>query len=81
LADVLPSTSLVLFHYLFDYFAGIYLQQKLPLDNPVLINISALDPNAHGHSASLKALKKLVDLIPCRLTDVEKEGYDLEVHR
>ncbi|XP_052282792.1 uncharacterized protein LOC127879778 [Dreissena polymorpha] len=60
---------------------GVYLQQKLPLDNPVLRRLSALDPLAHGHSATLKALKQLPSLLPNRLNQEETDSYEDEVHR
>ncbi len=59
----------------------LYLQQKLPLDNPVLRRLSALDPLAHGHSATLKALKQLPPLLPNRLNQEETDSYEDEEHR
>lgn len=53
---------------------GIYLQNKLPLDNKVLRSLSALDPDARQHSSFLKALKTLGNIIPARLTE-EEEDY------
>ncbi|XP_053397560.1 uncharacterized protein LOC128556423 [Mercenaria mercenaria] len=60
---------------------GTYLQVKLPLSNKILRCVSALDPAAHGHSESLKAMKKLQEMVPCNLSIEEKDGFDSEVHR
>ena len=60
---------------------GAYLQSKLPLQNSVLRCVSALDPTARGHSSFSKAMKKLPGLVTSRLTEEEKDGFDLEVHR
>jgi hypothetical protein len=60
--------------------SGIYLLQKFPLTNPLLMKLSALDPIVQGHSATAKALKGLPDLLPtCLKDDVEKKCYKEEV--
>jgi hypothetical protein len=60
---------------------GIYLQNKLPLDNKVLRSLSAIDPEARQHCAFLKALKKLGDIIPAGLTEEEEDNLEAEIHR
>lgn len=60
---------------------GIYLQNKLPLDNKVLRSLSALDPDARQHSSFLKALKTIGNIIPARLTEEEEDCLEAEIHR
>ena len=57
-----------------------YLQGKLPLGSKLLKAFSAIDPAAHGHSATLHQLKKLPGMVVNVLTDDEKELYMKEVH-
>jgi hypothetical protein len=59
---------------------GIYLQNKLPLDNKVLKSLSALDSEARQHSAFRKALKKLGDIVPASLTEEEEDNLEAEIH-
>ena len=56
-----------------------YLQVKLPLDNAFLRAASSIDPTAHGHHLCTRMLKRLKDLVPCNLSDDERQGFDLEV--
>ena len=59
---------------------GIYLQQKLPLTNPVLMAMSALDPISRGHSTScklMKSLQKYVSVLGEELVD----SFQLEVQQ
>ena len=58
-----------------------YLQVKLPLDNEFLRAASSIDPTAHGHHLCTRMLKRLKDLVPCNLSDDERQGFDLEVHQ
>ena len=58
-----------------------YLQVKLPLDNAFLRAASSIDPTAHGHHLCTRMLKRLKDLVPCNLSDDERQGFDLEVHQ
>ena len=47
----------------------IYMQQKFPLTNKLIISPSGLDPTAMGHSATYNCLKRLSEqslLIWCR---------------
>lgn len=60
---------------------GIYLHNKLPLDNKVLRSLSALDPDARQHSSFLKALKTRGNIIPARLTEEEEDCLEAEIHR
>ncbi|CAM1291290.1 FBN1 (predicted) [Pycnogonum litorale] len=58
-----------------------YLQKKLPLDNPVLRAVSAIDPVVRGHSQSCKALKSLKAMVPCKMSLDDEDQFDLQVHR
>ena len=58
-----------------------YLQIKLPLDNPLLSSISAIDPAARGHNTTIKYLAKLPDLIPNVLTENEIDDYLLQIRK
>ncbi|KAL5010546.1 hypothetical protein ScPMuIL_012851 [Solemya velum] len=58
-----------------------YLQKKLPLNNPLLRAVSAIDPVVRGHSQCCKALKSLKALVPCKLSLEDEDQYDLQVHR
>lgn len=58
-----------------------YLQKKLPLDNPLLRAVSAIDPVVRGHSQSCKALKSLKGMVPCNMTLEDEDQFDLQVHR
>ena len=58
-----------------------YLQAKLPLNNAFLRAASSIDPTAHGHHLCTRMLKRLKDLVPCNLSDDERQGFDLEVHQ
>lgn len=42
---------------------GKYLQKTLPLKNPLLKCLSAIDPEARGHSITLNRLKRLPTLV------------------
>lgn len=48
---------------------GLYLQQKLPLESPVLRSLSALDPALRGHSQAG------INMVPCLATF--REGDDM----
>ena len=39
--------------------SGVYLQKKFPLNNKLLLYLSAIDPKAQGNSVTYSALKKL----------------------
>ena len=58
---------------------GIYLQLKLPLANPCLQAVSAIDPAGRGHSLTCRLLKKLKSEISACLSEDEEEQYDLQV--
>ena len=59
---------------------AIYMQQKFPLTNKLLISLSGLDPTAMGHSATYNCLKRLSEYFPTILTDsVQKESYLQEI--
>ena len=58
-----------------------YLQVKLTLDNAFLRAASSIDPSAHGHHLCTRMLKRLKDLVPCNVSDGERQGFDLEVHQ
>ena len=58
-----------------------YLSRKLPLDNKVLLSISAIDPSAHGHSITTKHLLQLPKLVTNVLTQEEIDPYDLQVRK
>lgn len=51
---------------LFEAFkqTAVYMQKKLPLNNPVLKALSALDPKVFGHAATAIALRKLPQYFP-----------------
>ena len=53
----------------------------MPLDNEFLRAASSIDPTAHGHHLCTIMLKRLKDLVPCNLSDDERQGFDLEVHQ
>ena len=56
-----------------------YMVKKLPLPNPVLRYMSALDPNVYGHYAVESALEKLKDHFPTTLTEPEEDQYLREI--
>ena len=56
------------------------LQMKMPLCNPFLIAVSAIDPLKRNKSCSLIWLKSLPDLVTNVLEKDEKEIYEKEVH-
>ena len=58
---------------------GKYLQKKLPLANPVLKALSAIDPLARGHSLSCNYMKSLLDTVPAGISKEEHDAYELEV--
>ena len=58
----------------------IYMQQKFPLTNKLLISLSGLDPTAVGHSVTYDCLKRLSEYFPTVLTySVQKESYLQEI--
>jgi hypothetical protein len=61
--------------------SGEYLLKKFPLQNPLLMKLSATDPIAQGHGETGKTLKKLVDFFPTVVDDKEKQQYKEEVVR
>lgn len=56
-----------------------YMQKKIPLKNDFLRSASAIDPEARGHSTTLRLLKKLVVLVPNVLNSIG--DFEKEVHR
>ena len=58
---------------------GKCLQQKLPLTNKTLQALSAVDPEARGHSVTCKYMKQLKDLLPVHLSDEDRDAYDIQV--
>jgi hypothetical protein len=58
-----------------------YLQKKLPLANPFLIYVSALNPSKRGQTGTLKKLELLPTLVTNVLTKEELEYYLLEIRR
>ena len=61
---------------------AIYMQQKFPLSNKLLMSLTGLDPEVMGHSSAYVCLKRLFEYFPTILTDMEqKESYLREVSR
>lgn len=58
---------------------GSYLQKKMPVDNLALKCISTIDPNAQGHSLSLKYMLQLAELTPNVIQLDEKDTFEMEV--
>ena len=55
---------------------AIYMQQKFPLTNKLLISLIGLDPAAMAHSMTYNCLKQLSEYFPTICTDsVQKESY------
>jgi hypothetical protein len=59
---------------------GKYLQKSMPLNNPFLKAVSAIDPAAIRHSLTLRYLKMLPKYVTNVLSADEKASYDGEVH-
>lgn len=53
---------------------GLYLQKKLPLENPILQSLSAVDPILRGHSQAVIHLKKLATNLQ-HFTDPESDVH------
>ena len=53
---------------------GLYLQNKLPLENPILQSLSAVDPILRGHSQAVIHLKKLATNLQ-HFTDPESDVH------
>ncbi|CAL8236074.1 unnamed protein product, partial [Boreogadus saida] len=53
---------------------GLYLQNKLPLENPILQSLSAVDPILRGHSQAVIHLKKLATNLQ-QFTDPESDVH------
>ncbi|KAM9323145.1 cullin-3-B-like [Pholidichthys leucotaenia] len=60
---------------------GKHMQKRLPLNNPLLQAMSALDPAAKGHSEGTKVLEKLSQLLDPFLTDKEKDSVSMEIRK
>ena len=61
---------------------AIYMQQKCPLSNKLLMSLTGLDPDVMGHSSAYVCLKRLSEYFPTILIDMEqKESYLREVSR
>lgn len=58
-----------------------HLQKMLPLDNTLLRAMSAIDPEARGHSETGKALNTLGVLLEKFLSDGQQESLSLEIVR
>ena len=59
-----------------------YLRHKLPLNNPLLRSISAIDPTLLGNQVSVKYLSKLPEFITNVLTvDSDLDKFQLEVRK
>ena len=58
---------------------GMYLQMKVPLTNHSLQALSAIDPEARGHSLTCCPMKKLKAKLRTYLSEEEEDQYDLEV--
>ena len=57
---------------------AIYMQQKFPLSNKLLMSLTGLDPDVMGHSSAYVCLKRLSEYFPTILTGMEqKESYFL----
>lgn len=58
------------------------LLSKMPIDNPLLQSVSAIDPGCRQHSLSLKLMKELPLFVHNVLSpQKKKDAYDLEVHK
>ncbi|XP_071149982.1 uncharacterized protein [Mytilus edulis] len=60
---------------------GKTLQEKLALSNTFLKAVSAIHPDASGHSITLTFLQKLPNLAPNVLKEEETNTYDLEIRK
>ncbi|GFR96757.1 hypothetical protein ElyMa_006306400 [Elysia marginata] len=59
---------------------GDYLLHKLPLSNPLLCQLSCLDPSIKGHSAAQKGMCKLFDQFKSQITaDIDKDLFSSAV--
>ena len=57
-----------------------YIQSKFPLENELLLSLSALDPLVRGHSVTYNHLKILLEYFPTLLnTEEKKEAYLKEI--
>ena len=53
-----------------------YMQKKLPMKNPVLKCLSALDPKAQGHSETFSCLKDLGNMFEHHMSTEQHNAYD-----
>ncbi|XP_071134229.1 uncharacterized protein [Mytilus edulis] len=60
---------------------GLTLQNKLPITNVFLKAVSAIHPDAKGHTCTLIYLQKLPSLATNVLEEDEIENYDLEIRK
>lgn len=60
---------------------GNTLIKKMPVDNKLLECLSSLDPEAKGHSLSLRLLKRLPQFLRTVIKEDEEDEYEKEVHR
>ena len=58
---------------------AVHLQMRLPIDNPLLQCLSALDPIARGNAVTCQNLGKLPKLVTNVLTEEEEEKFELEI--
>ena len=58
---------------------GMYMQTKLPITSVLLKALSAIDPRTRGYNVTAKNLRKLPELAPNVLSEVEQDAYDLEI--
>ena len=61
--------------------ASQYIQEKFPINNKLLKNLSALDPKCHGVEVAAKAMKSLACFFPNIIKEEEMDDYDADVDR
>ena len=60
---------------------GQYLIKKMPINNNTLKWVSALDPQARGHSLTLKYLLHLAEMVQTVLKCEDRDAYEIEVRQ
>lgn len=63
------------------YTCGKVLQDKLPLTNPLLQSLGAIQPETRGHSKTLSYIQKLPTYATTVLNEAETEEYDQEIRK
>lgn len=56
-----------------------YMQKKLPLDNSLIIKLSALNSTLRSEMSTFSALMKLAEFLPSVISETEKLQMDLEL--